>query len=243
MRNAANIEITIPVLNEEKTLRENVEKVIEFFQQECSHLGEISLVIADNGSTDKTELIGLGLQDGNECVRYLKVESKGVGLALKTSWRHSKSDIVGYMDLDLATDLRHIPQAISAILVEGYDIVTGSRLLKQSNVLNRGLLRGFISKIFNFIVRSYFSTKFSDGMCGFKFLRQDIYTKLNEAGAQSNGWFFATEILIVGEKLGYKLKDIPVTWIDDPDSKVNIIKLMIEYLKAMRKLKQRISTI
>lgn len=242
MSQLINIEITIPVLNEEKTLRKNIEKIINFFNESYPNLDNINLIIADNGSTDATGAIGLVLQGEYKNVYYMRVKDRGVGLALKSSWKNSRADIVGYMDLDLATDLRHLPQAISALQIEGYDIATGSRLLPTSEVINRKLSRSFISRVFNIILRTYFSTNFSDGMCGFKFLRKDIYQDLFRSGAQSDGWFFATEILIVGEIRGYKVKDIPVFWVDDADSKVKISKLIIEYLKAMRRLKKILST-
>ncbi len=242
MNQLINIEITIPVLNEEKTLRKNIEKIINFFNESYPGLENTNLIIVDNGSTDATGDIGLVLQGEHKNVHYMRVKDRGVGLALKSSWENSKADIVGYMDLDLATDLRHLPQAISALRIEGYDIATGSRLLPTSEVINRKLSRSFISRVFNIILRTYFSTNFSDGMCGFKFLRKDIYQDLFQSGAQSDGWFFATEILIVGEIRGYKVKDIPVFWVDDADSKVKISKLIIEYIKAMRRLKKILST-
>ena len=239
------IEITIPVLNEEDTLKQNIEKIISFIEDEESRFcdAQICLVIADNGSTDATDELGRQLANDHKNVRYISVPDRGVGLALKSSWGESKADIIGYMDLDLATDLKHLPQAIAAIKEEGYDVVTGSRLLPDSEVINRKIIRSIVSRIFNMMLQAYFAIKFSDGMCGFKFLRREIYPELYNAGAQNNGWFFATEILITADYLGFKLKDIPVRWVDDPNSKAKIIKLSIEYLKSMRELKKSLSKI
>jgi glycosyltransferase involved in cell wall biosynthesis len=172
-------------------------------------------------------------------VRYLRVGARGVGLALKTSWGNSQADIVGYMDLDLATDLSHLPEALAA-LRGGADIVYGSRLHRHSVVRGRSLKRTTVSKIFNLILRTYLGAKFSDGMCGFKFLRRPVFETVRAHGAQSDGWFFSTELLYVGQKLGFRLHELPVRWTDDPDSRVRIARLSIEYLKAMRRLKRSV---
>jgi glycosyltransferase involved in cell wall biosynthesis len=235
------IEITIPVLNEEATLEDNVRKVLGFLDTlGLDTLGEraISLVIADNGSADATEAIGRRLAEETGRVRYLRLPSRGVGLALKTSWLGSSADIVGYMDLDLATDLAHLPEAFAA-LRGGADLVYGSRLHRNSVVSGRTLKREVVSRLFNLILRSYLGAKFSDGMCGFKFLRRSILEPVIAQGAESNGWFFSTELMFVAQKLGYRLHELPVRWTDDPNTRVRIGRLTLEYLKAMRRLKHR----
>ncbi|RUO65918.1 Glycosyltransferase involved in cell wall bisynthesis [Pseudidiomarina planktonica] len=232
-----NIEITIPVLDEEDTLKSQIEKIDMFLNANLSLNSQVSLVIVDNGSTDKTPMIAQRLSETLRRVRYIRLEERGVGRALKASWLNSKSDIVGYMDLDLATDLKHLEPALELIQGGQYDVVTGSRLLKASKAIGRPPIRTFTSKTLNVILQTWFDVGFSDGMCGFKFLRSDLINELMAAGAVSDGWFFATEILIAAEALGYKVGDIPVEWTDDPNSKVKILKLTAEYLKAMKRLK------
>lgn len=234
------IEITIPILNEEQTLDEQVRKACLYIHSNLTDLGPISIVLADNGSTDATPKIGLALQNELDCVRYLRLEERGVGRALKTSWGKSEAEIVGYMDLDLATDLRYLRPALEQIIKDNADIVTGSRLAKGSKVIGRSFRRGFTSRCFNLIVKLIFRISFSDGMCGFKFLKRSCLEDLLSAGAISNGWFFATEILITGEYLGYRIFDLAVEWKDDPNSKVKIGKLTFEYLKAMRLLHSKL---
>jgi len=234
------IEITIPILNEEQTLDEQVRKVDLYIRRNLSDLGTIVLVLADNGSTDATPDIALALQLEMDGVRYLRLSERGVGRALKASWGQSEADIVGYMDLDLATDLRYLRPAIERIRSEQSDIVTGSRLAKGAKVIGRSLLRSFTSRCFNLIVKTVFRISFSDGMCGFKFLKRNCLEDIQNAGAVSDGWFFATEILIAGEYLGCRIFDLPVEWRDDPNSKVKIGKLTVEYIKAMRLLLLRL---
>ncbi|EOX5554959.1 glycosyltransferase [Yersinia enterocolitica] len=233
------IEITIPVLNEEKTIVQQIEKIVSFISLlNCRH--SFSLIISDNGSTDNTMMLGKVLEeDYSGIVHYLNVGKRGVGLALKTSWLQSAADYVGYMDLDLATDLNHIIDILNVIESHNPDIIYGSRLHRNSRVVGRSLKREVTSRVFNRIVRSYMNTSFSDGMCGFKFLKRSIAKELINAGASSDGWFFCTEILIVAEWNKKYLYELPVRWTDDANSKVNIKNLTIEYIKAMYNLKRR----
>ncbi|WP_242166940.1 MULTISPECIES: glycosyltransferase [unclassified Pseudomonas] len=234
------IEITIPILNEEATLAQQVKTAHSYIQENLKDLGIITITLADNGSTDSTQAIGEALSQELPNVNYLRLEKRGVGLALKSSWTASTADIVGYMDLDLATDLSHLRPALSSLLSNQADVVTGSRLAKGAKVIGRTPLRNFTSACFNRIVKVIFRTSFSDGMCGFKFLQRSKLAPLMVEGAQSDGWFFATEILVTAEHLNYRVLDLPVTWTDDPNSKVKIIKLSLEYLKAMFALRQRL---
>jgi glycosyltransferase involved in cell wall biosynthesis len=236
----SSIEITIPILNEECTLDEQVRKAHQYIQSNLIDLGTITIILADNGSTDSTPDIARSLQLELPGVQYLRLEQRGVGRALKASWSQSKADIVGYMDLDIATDLRYLRPALEKLCADQADIVTGSRLAKGSRVIGRSLLRNFTSRALNFILKIVFRISFSDGMCGFKFLKRSCIVNLQNAGAVSDGWFFATEILIAGEYLGYRIFDLAVEWRDDPNSKVKIGKLAIEYLNAMRVLRRRL---
>lgn len=234
------IEITIPILNEESTLDKQVRKAHHFIERNFGDLAQITIILADNGSTDATPEIARLLAQELVGVHYLRLAQRGVGRALKASWGQSKSEIVGYMDLDLATDLRYLRPALEKLCTDQADIVTGSRLAKGARVIGRSSVRNFTSRCFNLIIKTFFLTSFSDGMCGFKFLKRNCLEKLMGAGAESDGWFFATEILIAGDYLGFRIYDLPVEWTDDPNSKVKIGKLAIEYLKAMFILHRRL---
>ncbi|MBK9928619.1 MAG: glycosyltransferase [Saprospiraceae bacterium] len=231
------IEITIPVLNEEKLLKQNVLVLHQFLHKEFSSIQTWSIVIADNGSTDHTRQIGEKLALTYPNLRYLRLDERGVGHALQTSWVQSKASIIGYMDLDLATDLDHLKEAMIAFS-DGYDIVYATRLHPNSKVRGRSMMRSWTSRCFNFILRQYLGVHFSDGMCGFKFLRKEVYARLYENGAQSKGWFFSTELLVIAAWLKLKIYELPVTWTDSAESHVRIIPLAWQYLKAMRRLKQ-----
>ena len=233
-------DVTIPVLNEEETLARQVDILHQFLKEHYPTPGQWQIVIADNGSTDQTAEIAAALCKSHPGVKYLRVPERGVGLALKTSWSASEADIVGYMDLDLATDLTHFPEAYNALAKEQNDLVYGTRLHSKSKVIGRTIKREFTSRVFNTILKVYLGTRFSDGMCGFKWLRREKVEDYLKGGATSNGWFFSTELLAVAEWQGSKMYELPVTWTDDTSSsKVKIGKLAKEYLKAMQVLKRR----
>ena len=236
------IEITIPVLDEEASIEMQVRKARAYIDEHLSEFSPIWLVIADNGSRDQTSAIAQRLQSELENVRLIQLKERGVGRALKASWQSSSAEIVGYMDLDLATDLRHLRPALEALWTDRADVVTGSRLAKGARVHGRKIIRSITSRVFNFIVRAMFSTKFSDGMCGFKFLKRDKLAHLMERGAVSDGWIFATEVLIVAEYTGLRVLDLPVEWTDDPSSKARIGKLAVEYVSALRALRRKLQT-
>ena len=234
-----HIEITIPALNEESTLKKNVEIVLAFFEEfEKKNNIKASLSIADNGSTDKTEQIARSLVElHKEKIRYIKIPQQGIGIALKTSWLSSQADIVGYMDLDLATDLNHLNDVVAAIS-NGADIACGTRLVKKSKVVGRTLIREIVSRGFNFILKLLLNVKFSDGMCGFKFMTREISKKLIDTEVMNDSWFFGTEILLIAQWFNLKIVEIPVKWVDTPATKVKIFPLSILYIKRMFELRK-----
>ena len=231
-------DVTIPVLNEEATLERQVLTLRNFLVKHYPSAGQWRIVIADNGSKDRTLEIANSLHKRYPEVVPLTVPRKGVGLALKTSWSQSQADIVGYMDLDLATDLAHFPEAYDAIANQGFDLVYATRLHPRAQVVGRTLKREITSRVFNFLLKTYLHVGFSDGMCGFKWLRREVYPQLHAGGAISDGWFFSTELLTVAEWQGLKMCELPVKWTDDvSSSRVKIVPLAKQYLAAMKVLK------
>lgn len=238
VRNA--IEITIPILNEAANLQSQVVRVIEFIHSTPALVGRVSFCLADNGSTDATLSIARQLAKQYSNVRCVSVERPGVGLALRASWQSSKAEYIGYMDLDLATDLGHLLECVGVLESGSADVVTGSRLLEGSVVEGRSFRRDVVSRTFNLMMGAYFETTLRDTTCGFKFMRRSVLDSVINHGACSDGWFFCPELLIVAETIGLKVKEIPVRWTDDPESKVKVCSLSLEYLIAMRALKRRL---
>lgn len=233
-------DITIPVLNEEETLLQQVKTLHHFLLRHFPSQNQWQIVIADNGSTDHTAEIAESLASSYSEIKYVKVPERGVGLALKTSWSQSKANIVGYMDLDLATDLKYFLEAYQVLVAKDYDFVYGTRLHPKSQVIGRSFVREITSRAFNKILKIYLGNRFSDGMCGFKFLKRKYYPALHQGGAENNGWFFSTELLTVAEWQKLRIYELPIKWTDDTsNSRVRILPLAKKYLASMVVLKSK----
>jgi glycosyltransferase involved in cell wall biosynthesis len=232
------IDIAIPVYNEEATIDSQIRKLHKVLTAQQNELIQFKILITDNGSTDRTLQIAESLAASMDLVRVISVEQKGVGLALKKAWKDSDADIVGYMDLDLATDVIHLEEVILGFLQDESDVINASRLLPSSKVLNRKVSRTISSRGLNYIIRLIFRTRISDAMCGFKFIKRNVLEIALVNGASSNGWFFATQFLLVSEMMGFRVKEIPVTWIDDGNSKVRIMSLSKQYLSEIIELRR-----
>lgn len=228
-------ELTIPVYNEEEHLERCVARALDFFDREG--LSALRLVLADNGSTDRTAEIGRLLAGKYDRVGLVGVTRKGVGLALKTAWSASGAEWVGYMDLDLATDLAHVQEALGIAARESPDLIAGSRWLPGSAVSGRSPLRTAASWGFNRLLRLALGVGFSDGMCGFKFIRKSAFSRLMRNGAFTDEWFFATELLIKAEWAGMRIRELPVRWTDDPSSKVRLLETVSQYLGDIRRMR------
>ena len=232
------IDIAIPVYNEEATIDSQIRKLHKVLSAQQNEGIQFKILIADNGSTDRTKQIAESLAASMDLVSLVSLDQKGVGRALKNAWRNSDADIVGYMDLDLATDLIHIKEVILAFSQDESDVINASRLLPSSKVLNRKVSRTISSRGLNYILRLIFRTRISDAMCGFKFIKRNVLEMALVNGASSNGWFFATQFLLVAEMMGFRVKEIPVTWIDDGNSKVKIASLSKQYLFEIIELRR-----
>ena len=236
MRNTRkSFQIVFPVYNEEKQLEKSIVKTLNFL--ESNHYKDYSILIADNLSTDETGIIGKNLTKRFKNVSYKYIPKKGVGIALKNVWSESDYHIIGYMDIDLSADLVHLEKAFKILNNNEADIVIGSRLRPNSKVERRTLVRELASRSYNFILRHYLGVKFTDAVCGFKFLKKEAFNKLIAEGIESDEWFFDTELLVKAEWNNLKIAEIAVHWRDSRDSKVDLIQTTIKYLKSIRKLK------
>jgi glycosyltransferase involved in cell wall biosynthesis len=232
------INITIPGYNEEHTLTPSIQKISAFLKSNCAHPYEI--VIAENGSSDNTFQIAKQLEQDLPNIRALHVNEKGRGRAIKTAWQESRADILSYMDVDLSTDLVAFPPLIDALANKGFDIAIGSRLLDPA-LTKRGLKRETISRGYNLLVRAVFRTRFSDAQCGFKAITRRAATELLPL-IEDGAWFMDTELLVLAEKLGYRILDLPVRWTDDPDSRVKLWSTALADIKGLMRLRRNLAS-
>ena len=233
MTSKPSIDIVIPVLNEERALPGTVATLREFLRDAIPN--PCRIVIADNGSDDSTPQVGRGLAEEHPDVAYLRLEQRGRGRALRRAWLESQADLVSYMDVDLSTDLSAFQPLVQA-LEDGYDLAIGSRLAKESTVRLRSLKREVISRSYNLLIEAMFFTRFSDAQCGFKAMTSAAARALLPH-VQDQGWFFDTELLILAEKRGFRIMDVPVSWTDDPDTRVKVVRTALDDLKGLLRLR------
>jgi len=223
------LEIVVPVYNEEAVLERSITRLAEYLTNEMPSTWKIT--IADNASTDRTPLIAARLSEHLPNVDYRRLEVKGRGCALRDAWSASDAKVLAYLDVDLSTDLAALPPLVAPLLSGHSDISIGTRL-GQSSRVSRGPKREFISRSYNFLLRRTMQVRFSDAQCGFKAIRADVARRLLPH-VEDNGWFFDTELLIIAERSGLRIHEIPVDWVDDPDSRVDIGQTALDDLKGM----------
>ena len=230
-----DVDIVIPTLNEARALPRSIPTLHAFA---CEHLSHYhwNLVIADNGSHDGSVDVARALALQLPSVRVVTLAQAGRGRALKAAWQESKADILGYMDVDLSTDLSVLPSLIEKI-VSGWDIAVGSRHLNASRV-KRSLRRSVLSHGYNYATRRVLGTRFSDAQCGIKAISASAAQALLPR-VQNNGWFFDTELLALAETLGFQITELPVTWTEDPDSRVRLVPTVLEDLAGLGRLRLR----
>jgi glycosyltransferase involved in cell wall biosynthesis len=231
----ASVEVVVPVYNEERDLPKSIPVLREFLASSAFPY-EWRISIADNASTDNTPAVGAELAAASAgAVEYVRIERKGRGFALKQTWLASQMDIVSYMDVDLSTGLEAFPALIGAIASDGYDIAIGSRLAAGSRI-ERSLKRRILTRGYNAMIKGMFFTRFSDAQCGFKAVSREAAQRIVPL-IEDNNWFFDTELLILGEKLGYRVKDVPVVWVEDPDTRVKIGATVMEDVRGLLRLR------
>lgn len=233
MERKPTLDIVIPVYNEEAELESHTETLIGFLKTYLTDF-DWRVTIADNASVDDTLRIARALAKKYKTVHVIHLEKKGRGRAVKKAWLETAADIHCYMDVDLSTDLKHLPPLVRSLL-RGYDIAIGSRNAGASRVYGRSWLRTCTSKIYIMLIKLAFWVKFGDAQCGFKAITDEVAHALLPH-VVDDAWFFDSELLILAEKLGYRIYEEPVTWIDNPGSTVRVIKTAQGDIEGLKRL-------
>lgn len=236
MGEKASIDVVIPVFNEQVILSGTIGRLCDFLGKNVFDNWQIT--IADNASTDNTLKIAHQLEKQHKNIKCIHLDQKGRGRALKKAWNKSNADIMCYMDADLSTDLSAFPKMIDAIK-SGAVVATGNRLHKTA-LVKRDLNRTILSKGYNTIAKMIVKTKIDDLQCGFKAIARKAKEKLLPQ-VQDNVWFFDSELLILAEKQGYPVAQIPVKWTESKrKSRVNIVNTATNYIKNLLALRKRL---
>ena len=229
------VEIVIPVYNEERALPESVAILCDYLATYFPY--RWSVTIANNASTDRTQEVAEGLAASNPHLQVLRLDRKGRGRALKAAWLASDADIVSYMDVDLSTNLQSFLPLVAPLATGHSDLAIGSRL-QRGAVVTRQWKREAISRAYNLLIKLFFRNRFSDAQCGFKALKGGVARELLPLVA-NNEWFFDTELLLLAEERRLRIYEVPVQWIEDLDSRVNIVQTALEDIKGLLRVRAR----
>ncbi|TAK80337.1 MAG: glycosyltransferase family 2 protein [Dehalococcoidia bacterium] len=231
----ATVDLVIPVYNEEHVLAGSIARVLAYLEGHPEHQWRI--VVADNASRDRTLEVAReqgAAHPGRVAVLHLPV--KGRGIALRNAWLTSDADVVAYMDVDLSTDLGHLPALIDPIAAGQVDVAYGCRLGRGA-VTNRSFKRELISRTYVFILNWALGLRVTDAQCGFKAASREAVRALVPL-VHDNKWFFDSELLWVAQQNGFRLREVPVRWIEDPDTRVKIVQTAMEDLQGIWRLRR-----
>src|SRR5919198_3730625 len=229
---APEVDLVVPVYNEERDLDASIRRLDAYLQQELPFSARIT--IADNASTDGTWAVATRLAAELRRVRLLHLNEKGRGRALAAAWLTSDAEVVAYMDVDLSTDLNALLPLLAPILSGHSDVAIGTRLAHGARV-RRGPKRELISRAYNRLLHVVLRARFSDAQCGFKAVRRDVAATLLD-DVRDDGWFFDTELLVLAQRRGLRIHEVPVDWVDDPDSRVDIAATALADLRGVARL-------
>ncbi|MGH3296838.1 MAG: glycosyltransferase [Trebonia sp.] len=232
MSEIPEVDIVVPVRNEEHDLAPSVTRLVGYLRDDFPFTARVT--IADNGSTDSTWLVARSLEEAFAEVRAVHLELPGRGRALHEVWSSSDAELLAYMDVDLSTELNALLPLVAPLLSGHSDIAIGTRLAHGSRVI-RGPKREIISRCYNLLLRTALRARFSDAQCGFKAIRACQARQLLPLVAD-RGWFFDTELLVLAERAGLRIHEVPVDWTDDTDSRVDIIDTALRDLHGMARV-------
>lgn len=224
--------MVIPVFNEERDLEPSVRRLHTHLRETFPY--PFRITIADNASTDSTPRIAARLADELPEAQWLRLTEKGRGRALRTAWSLSPAPVLAYMDVDLSTELTALLPLVAPLLSGHSDIAIGTRLAPGSRVV-RGPKREITSRCYNALLRSVLAVRFSDAQCGFKAVRRDVAEQLLPL-IQDSEWFFDTEMLVIAERAGLRIHEVPVDWVDDPDTRVDILATALADLRGIARI-------
>ena len=227
-----DVEIVVPVYNEAAQLAARITALRSFLDDSFPFRALVTIV--DNASTDDTMQVARALAEKTPGVAALHLPRKGRGYALRSAWSSSVAPVVAYMDVDLSTSLPALLPLVAPLISGHRDVAIGSRLAQGAHVV-RGPKRELISRAYNLLLKVTLRGHFSDAQCGFKALRREAAEQLLPL-VEDNEWFFDTELLVTAERLGMRIGEVPVDWVDDPDSRVNIVSTALDDLRGVRRL-------
>ena len=232
------LDVVIPVYNEETDLGPCVRRLQGYLSEHLPY--PFRITIADNASVDATPHVADLLAAELDGIVVVRLAAKGRGRALRSAWTASDAPVLAYMDVDLSTDLAAVLPLVAPLISGHSDLAIGTRLARSARVV-RGPKRELISRGYNLLLRRTLAASFSDAQCGFKAIRADVAARLLPL-VQDTGWFFDTELLVLAQRAGLRIHEVPVDWVDDPDSRVDIVRTAVADIKGIARLGRALAT-
>jgi putative flippase GtrA len=232
------LDVVVPVHNEEADLAGSIRRLHQHLSTQLPY--SFRITIADNASTDSTFDVAAGLTQELAHLRVVHLQDRGRGRALRDVWSRSDADVLAYMDVDLSTDLNALLPLVASLVSGHSDIAIGTRLARGSRVV-RGARREVLSRGYNLILRGALAARFSDAQCGFKAIRRDVAEQLLPL-VEDTGWFFDTELLVLAQRSGLRIHEVPVDWVDDPDSRVDVVATAVADLRGVARVGRALAT-
>ncbi|MEV6173810.1 glycosyltransferase [Streptomyces sp. NPDC051954] len=226
------LDVVVPVFNEEADLERSVRRLHAHLRETFPY--PFRITIADNASTDGTPRIAARLAGELPEAEWIRLAEKGRGRALRAAWSQSRAPVLAYVDVDLSTGLAALLPLVAPLISGHSDLAIGTRLAHGSRVV-RGPKREIISRCYNVLLRSTLAVGFSDAQCGFKAVRREVAEQLLPL-VQDSGWFFDTELLVIAERAGLRIHEVPVDWVDDPDSRVDLLATALADLRGIARI-------
>ncbi|GAA3782895.1 dolichyl-phosphate beta-glucosyltransferase [Micromonospora maritima] len=234
----AVLDVVVPVYNEEADLGPCVRRLHAHLSAHFPY--PFRITVADNASVDGTRAVAEALAAELPGVEVVHLAEKGRGRALRAAWSASPAPVLAYMDVDLSTDLAALLPLVAPLISGHSDLAIGTRLARTSRVV-RGTKREVISRGYNLLLRGTLAVRFSDAQCGFKAIRADVAAELLPL-VRDTGWFFDTELLVLAQRAGLRIHEVPVDWVDDPDSRVDIVATALADLRGIGRLARALLT-
>ncbi len=236
-RRLPTVEVVVPVFNEARTVESSVRRLVDYVSEHLPFATTVT--VADNASDDATPEIVERIALDLDTVNYVRIETKGRGNALRSVWSASDADIVAYTDADLSTGLEALLPLVAPLVSGHSDLAIGCRLAHSARVV-RGTRREFISRCYNRLLQAALGARFRDAQCGFKAIRRDAAARLLPH-VRDDEWFFDTELLLLAERNGMRIHEVPVDWVDDPNSSVDVLRTSLADLRGIVSVRRRIT--
>jgi dolichyl-phosphate beta-glucosyltransferase len=219
MRAQPDLSIVVPAYNEQERLGRTIGSYLEYCR---ARRLAVELLVVDDGSLDATSALVESLSGEYPELRLIRLaENRGKGYAVRTGVVNARGRLVLFADADAATPLSELERLESAI-EGGADVAIGSRALAGEGVQVRArLYRRLIGRVFHLLVRTLTVKTVQDTQCGFKLFRgpvaHDLFSRM-----RMSGFSFDVELLMMAQRRGYRVAEVPVNWVHQPGSKVNL---------------------